>query len=727
MNRLKRRDFLKSAASVGTASWLLPDFLAANVFPVTPATLASGAEGNTYAQLGYKQMILDYHFSEFNPTTLENANAAAIVDAMKALQVDSMLLYAKDHWGNCYFKTDKFKRHKNVPYDLFGEVLEGLHRNNIKVSAYYSVAQDEYSAQRTSDWFLLDKSGTPIQLQFYKNRAHPYFARWTLLCLNSPYGDYVLAELAQLIAQYDFEALFLDIVGALPLCYCHYCQALWKARYDEQLPQDLGPKEIVRYLDFQTNVIFLPFYRRVREILKANNKAIPTTHNAGLDYSLDSYLSAEIDPYGVDYYRSVETKILRANANGKEALHIGHRNNGLFDFTLKPTPSLCWEVATGVAHNCAFMFVDQPFWDGSLDPIAYSALGKAFDVADRLKPHIIGSIPYAEILILYSSRSEILNQDSETGASTDPAEWGTGERSDLHGAAKLFGDLHFPYDLATEQQVLEVDLHQYPLIVVPYSAYLAADTQKRLRDYVHAGGTLLFAYRTAQWDENANPAINPYLGLVELGEDWNNQISFVKPRINLGDTYLRVTEAARLQGHGPWDVFATLTNPGLRVTATEWISSNVIPGEDTPAPAVVTGKWGKGTFIYTSFRLFKEHLRQGLGVYRRLVERTIEPFYKPSLKVEAPRVVEAVYNRRGDEIGIVIINGITGRPTGLGNRVDIDETVPISGISVLSRTRIIDARDISGRKLNISVHGNATWRVELPKLDAYDAISLHFG
>jgi hypothetical protein len=44
------------------------------------------------------------------------------------LKVDPLLLYAKDHWGNCCFATKKFKRHRKVPQELFGEVLEGLHR-----------------------------------------------------------------------------------------------------------------------------------------------------------------------------------------------------------------------------------------------------------------------------------------------------------------------------------------------------------------------------------------------------------------------------------------------------------------------------------------------------------------------------------------------------------------------------------------------------------------------
>ena len=42
-----------------------------------------------------------------------------------ALGVDAVLVYAKDHWGHCYFATHNFPRHPNVPQDLFGQVLDG--------------------------------------------------------------------------------------------------------------------------------------------------------------------------------------------------------------------------------------------------------------------------------------------------------------------------------------------------------------------------------------------------------------------------------------------------------------------------------------------------------------------------------------------------------------------------------------------------------------------------
>jgi len=53
-------------------------------------------------------MILDYHFSQFNPDTLKNANAAAIVDTMVRLKVlsDHPKPAIHDHLKTGHMETD---------------------------------------------------------------------------------------------------------------------------------------------------------------------------------------------------------------------------------------------------------------------------------------------------------------------------------------------------------------------------------------------------------------------------------------------------------------------------------------------------------------------------------------------------------------------------------------------------------------------------------------------
>ncbi len=662
-------------------------------------------------------MILDYHFSEFSPLLLSKSNAEDIVRTMAELGIDSLLLYAKDHWGNCYFATDRFKRHRNVPSDLFGDVLRGLEQRRIGVIAYYSVGWDEHTARTHPDWLLRDAKGQPVHLDY----PLPHYARWTFLCTNSPYGDYSLSQLDELTGRYRFGALFLDIFGAFPVCYCRWCRALWREHAGADLPAQFSPAALADYMDFQRDVLFGKYYDRVLAILRKHGRSIPVTHNAGLDYSRDGYVAAEIDPYGADYYRSgLEAKLWRARAAGRETELICHRTNGMFDFTLKPVEALRWEVATAVAHNAAVMFVDQPFADGTIDAAAYRELKKAFQAADDLKPHVTGTTPYAEALILTSERSERLN--SAPGGSLFRQ---AGERADLAGAHKILAELHYPFDLITDDEFARRDLRGVRLLVVPYVRYLAAGVARKIRGFAEDGGTLVFTYRCAEMDEKAAPLDEPCFGVVRPGSDTTNQVSFVKPpaAYNLPGTYLRVTTMLNLEAAPGLSVLATVTDPALRVSDTEWVTHNVIPGEEGGRPAIVSGRFGKGSFLYFAFRFFQEAREQGLGVYRRLLEAALAKVYKPAVRVIAPAMVDAVYCRAPGEIRIVLINGITNRPSGEGNKITIDEAIPVPGILIQSGLALREARDGTGARLSIRSEGSMQ-RVRAPVLESYGVVRL---
>jgi len=190
------------------------------------------------------------------------------------------------------------------------------------------------------------------------------------------------------------------------------------------------------------------------------------------------------------------------------------------------------------------------------------------------------------------------------------------------------------------------------------------------------------------------------------------------------DTYLRVAEAAQFTCPTDVETLTTLTHPALRVTETEWVTHNVMPGADTSTATMIRGKLGQGTFVYSGFRLFKEHVIQGLGVYRRLLERALEGTYQPRIHVQAPRVVEAIYNQFGPEIRITLVNGITNKPAGKDRRTDIDEVIPITDISIVVRDEIVGAEDMKGRRLRFRSEADGTNRIEVPRLEQFEVIKV---
>ncbi len=714
-NNTNRREFLAGlAAASGSVSLLSSKLLGTTASAAGSKIPAGPVDGNTYPILGYKRLILDYHFSEFNPETLKNANSAEIVQAVSELGVDSLLLYSKDHWGNVYHKSAFSKRHRNVPQDLFGEVLSGVKHRGVKVVAYTTVCWDEDSARKHPDWVMRNADNQPIRL----NDGEVY-AKWSFLCLNSPYRDYFLRQMDELIGNYDFEALFLDIIiqhRAL-VCYNPYCLSLWKKRFGTDLPHQLTDAQYAQYLDFNRDTVD-SLFKEVKDIGARYRKRFMMTHNFGLTYKYDDYLASEFDTHGADFYLpSIRAKLFRARGAGKEVELIGHRFNRLWDFTTKPLPLMQFEVATAIAHNCAMCYVDQPYLDGSLDPQVYQTLKSAFTAADDLAPRVKGSVPYAEVGLLSSERS---------------FEFDYATYRDFAGAYAMLSKLHWPFDVITEADLTTDKLRRFPVLVVPNIVHLSVAQSEAVRSYVEGGGKVVYCYRSATRGERAELLERPSFGWVRVTADSDNQVSFIKPGWKLDSRYLRSSTVCNFEAVVPSEVRATITDPALRVTDLEWISHNVMPGRDTQESAVVYGKSGTGAFVYYGFRIFQDYVEQGQPDLKHMFEAGLRSLYQPSVSVEAPGTVEAVFNQLPNKLQVVLINGITSKvmtgdmwagEKGQRGYVSIPETVPVHGMTISCRRAIREAFDLRSNRLPLRRTGSGI-SVTLPVLRQYGLVEM---
>jgi Hypothetical glycosyl hydrolase 6/Beta-galactosidase trimerisation domain len=711
----RRSFFAKIAATYGATSILGGPILGGSSGEGTPRMADEHLAGNSYKLLGYKRLIIDYHFSEFNSRALVNASAQEIVDAVAKLGVGSLLLYSKDHWGNIYCKSSFSKRHRNVPQDLFGEVLDGVKKYGVKVEAYTTVCWDEDSARKHPDWVMLNGERQPIRMNDGK-----VFAKWTWLCLNSPYRDYFLRQMEELIANYEFEGLFLDIVlnhRAL-VCYNPCCLGKWKELYGSEMPYPMSDSQYARYLEFNT-MTFESLFAQVKEIGDRHNKRFLLTHNFGLTYKYDDYVASEFDTHGADFYLpSIRAKMFRARAGGKEVELIGHRFNRLWDFTLKPEALMKFEVATAVSHNCAMVYVDQPYLDGSLDPQVYEALKTAFVVADELAPKIMGTVPHLEIGLLSSERSFELDYSTYR---------------DFSGAYAMLSELHWPFDVLTEKDLSKQRLETLAVLVVPNIVHLSASQASEVRDYLENGGRVIFCYRSATKDPSGNDLEQASFGVLRITGDSANQVSFVRPKWKLTNRYLRASVVALFETTAPSDVVATITDPALRVTDTEWISHNVMPGEETRFSAIVAGRLGKGSFLYFGFRLFDDYVEQGQPALLQAFEIGFRNLYEPRIWVETAGNIEAVFQRTQNTIRIALINGITSKVMtgdlwagehGLRGGVSIPEVVPVHDVTVKTNGMMVrGATNLRGAELPVRRSGSGA-SVVLPVLEHYDLVEL---
>ena len=149
------------------------------------------------------------------------------------------------------------------------------------------------------------------------------------------------------------------------------------------------------------------------------------------------------------------------------------------------------------------------------------------------------------------------------------------------------------------------------------------------------------------------------------------------------------------------------------------------------------GEWGAGQFIYCAPRLFAETMHQGLPAITEFLTALFLDLYQPTLWVEAPKPVEVTYNRQGEELVVVLVNGVTNRPVRGGvmmlrdvpSQESIDEVIPLSDIRLHVRDQmILGATNRHGDALTVqhSAEEN-TSSVLLDRLDLYEVIRINIS
>lgn len=88
----------------------------------------------------------------------------------------------------------------------------------------------------------------------------PYYS-WETLCLNTPYVDYVEAQVREVLSGYDVDGVFLDIVvQRRPGCLCRYCRSSM-----DRLGMDYADEENLRR---HSRIIEERFMARVEELVR---------------------------------------------------------------------------------------------------------------------------------------------------------------------------------------------------------------------------------------------------------------------------------------------------------------------------------------------------------------------------------------------------------------------------------------------------------------------------
>ena len=213
-----------------------------------------------------RQIHLDFHTSEAIEGIGSRFSKENFQKALITGHVDSITLFSKCHHGWAYHPSKANEMHPHLDFDLLKAQIDAAHEIGVKTPVYISAGFDEKIAVKTPEWLGRTKEdrvmGTP---DFSTPGYH-------ILCLNTPYLDYLIAQVEEVCENYDADGIFLDIVSVRP-CYCSHCR---KALYDRGLDPYNDDDALALAEEVYAN-----YTRRVREAIDKYKPGLPVFHNGG--------------------------------------------------------------------------------------------------------------------------------------------------------------------------------------------------------------------------------------------------------------------------------------------------------------------------------------------------------------------------------------------------------------------------------------------------------------
>ena len=227
-SRPDRRAFLK-LASAGAGSLALAN--AAPSIAQQPAFPDLDRLRRAHQQAGLVSPVKTYRAMEWEFHTPAqqtfDINVEGAIAASRDAGAESLMFYTQDHWGYAFYPSDSAVRHPNLKFDLFGTECALARKAGISAMSYYSLQFNNQCAVSHPDWTWQNEEGVPQR----------FYGRWHIMCLDSPYRQYVLAMMDKIFSRYEVDELFLDIFGIQfymynqhgisPFCFCKHTEQAW--------------------------------------------------------------------------------------------------------------------------------------------------------------------------------------------------------------------------------------------------------------------------------------------------------------------------------------------------------------------------------------------------------------------------------------------------------------------------------------------------------------------
>jgi len=607
----------------------------------------------------------------------EAFDAARCAESLAEAGMDCVELYTKDHHGVCYYPCSL-----GLPYprDIVGELLPELRKRAIRLMAYISICFDNYALGLHPEWRAVNYMGDP-------HKIGPF----TVACLSSPYTEYVLQQLRELVEGYAVDGYWLDIIPlakdvpqsvwmTMPIpapCYCLSCQQTYDAETGARLPRQASEAQQERAFQFLAGKVET-FLRRATDVIHASHpEAVVTYNGAGSPGDpIDCGDLVSIEGHAPVYGR--QSFIARwgktsgkpfeiLTAGGLPRVNLGGWNG----FDQKPPALMQLESAIALAHGGSAVIGQTPYPSGAIDPGQFTGFSSVYRPIRELEPWLREPQGASDVGLILAAKAR--SASNLWGSMQDGAE-------SFHEAML---DGHYQFDILRTPESLE----RYQLVILPEQAALSDAEAERIRAYVHGGGRLLATGSSALWDDHGRRrpdfALADVYG-VSYGRDPGLPFTYVQLRED--SLIQRVTGLPIYVDQPPLEVslngaslLADLVYPeATRTDATTVLWGDPAPDASQTHPGVCQHPFGEGACWYVAWPVRTGGLPNA-WIKRLAIALIEQAITQPILKTTAPPGVEVVLNRQAGRHVVHLINYHAGNP----DRLSLgDDALTLTGLKV---------------------------------------------
>ena len=550
--------------------------------------------------MNFRQVHLDFHTSEKIPGIGSRFSKEQFQSALKLGHVNSITVFSKCHHGWAYHPSEANEIHPGLDFDLLGAQIEAAHEIGVKTPVYLSAGLDEKMARRHPEWL---RRGKDDRIDWTAPGYHEF-------CMNTPYLDYLIKQVEEVVRNYDCDGIFLDIVG-VRMCWCQNCikTLLDEGRdpYDDANIRELGER------------IYKNYTTKIREAVDRIKPGLPVFHNSGhirrgrRDLAdVDTHLELESLPTGGWGYDHFPLSAAYSRTLGKEFLGMTgkfHTTWGEFGGYKHPN-ALRYEEALCVASGAKCSIGDQMHPDGYMDEATYALIGAAYAEVEEREPWLDGVTSVADIAIL---SEEAISNYYATGKIVHHG----GADSDA-GAVRMMLEGKYLFDVIDTEEPLD----KYKLLILPDHAKLDAYLTEKIKAFTANGGKVLATGESGLSVNEEKFALD--FGCTYVGASAYKPVYF-RPQFDLpclGNTaYVIYNNAYDITADDGAEVTILRENPYFNRTTFHFSSHQHTPNDKSASyPAATIGADG----AYISAELFTEYAKKGSIIAKLLVTHLID-------------------------------------------------------------------------------------------------------